>query len=181
MVKKAKKVKKIKRKINPFDVVIFFLVFCLILVFAYRLYTGVAKAPENNNSKYVVEFECEEEYNSMLEYLSSGDAVYLASSGELLGYLYEGDASIDGAVYEITAGNPTPENGEEDQNGSENSFYHSIRMGGWLKLNVDTVRVSSGDYYSIGEVNFCEGSKLEVYTEKAVFTITVSSISRNES
>ena len=68
MAKKIKKAKKNRSKISPLDVVIFLLVLCLILVFAYRLYVGIAKMTENNNSKYVMKFECENEYNSILSY-----------------------------------------------------------------------------------------------------------------
>lgn len=199
--------KKERRRINPFDVVVLLLVLILIATFAYRLYAGVAEDDNSDYIKYVMEFECENEYNSLLDYLSEGDAVYLSATGELLGYLYVGDVD-DGAFFEIVDDIPTFADGDSDSGsesgfleeetfeGSESSsgfekdsnanedvevednepYYHLSRLGGYLRLNYNTVRVSYGDYYTVGDVNFAIGSIIEVYTEKTVFTIKVIDI-----
>lgn len=158
---KVKKQKKDRRRINPLDVVIILLVLCLIAVFVYRLYEGIATPSFNKNSEFELSFVCEDEYNSMIKYLEDGDAVYLASTGELLGYLYkknEGDALVS----VIT--------------NSEDPNSQLIDFSGKLLLNDDADAVSSGIYYQIGDFKFSKGSKIEVYTERASFTITVSDV-----
>jgi hypothetical protein len=192
--------KKEKRRINPFDVVVILLVLVLIATFAYRLYAGIAEDDDSDYIKYVMEFECENEYNSLIDYLSEGDEVYFAATGELLGYLYVGDID-EGAIFEIVDDIPTfaSEDFEEMESSSEPSdsssteavssevteevatsddkiYYHLSRLGGYLRLNYDTFRVSRGNYYTVGDVNFTVGSVIEVYTEKTVFTIKVVEI-----
>ena len=76
------------RKITALDVVIVLLIVGLLATFAYRIYDGVADPDFVEDSKYSVEFVCEGEYNSIAKYLENGEAVYLASTGELLGNLY---------------------------------------------------------------------------------------------
>ena len=44
------------------------------------------------------------------------------------------------------------------------------------KLSDAMVPVSAGDYYTIGSVNIAVGSVVEVYTEDAVFTLKIASI-----
>jgi hypothetical protein len=213
------------RRINPFDVIIVILIVCLLFTFAYRIYVGVADETHKNEIKYVMKFECEEEYNSLLDHLSEGDAVYFAD-GKLFGYLYAAEDSEDGAVYAIIDDIPTfagdgeldlpslnigeeIDSGEESavetestvEDGSEtesktesetesagesaetveeqkagSDIYKKIKLGGTIRLNIEAVRVKSGNYYSIGGTNFVEGSVIEVYTDRAVFTIKVINI-----
>lgn len=168
---KEKNRKTARRRINPLDVVIILLVLCLIATFAYRLYSGVASPILKDESKLVLSFECDDEYNSMVKYLAEGDAVYLASTGELLGYLYvenEGDALIN-----VMAEPATEESAESEEQKNE---YVRIDFSGKLRLSEDTNEVSSGNYYSIGEINFSKGSQIEVFTERASFTITVTAV-----
>ena len=44
-------------------------------------------------------------------------------------------------------------------------------------MNSETVKVKSGNYYSIGDTNFTVGSVIEVYTDDAIFTLKVAKIS----
>lgn len=216
-----KRAAKERKKINPFDVIVIILIVCLLFAFAYRIYTGVADEAHRNEIKYVMEFECEEEYDSLLNHLAEGDAVYFAADGKLLGYLYAGEDSEKGAVYGIISDIPTfagdgeldiPQlNAGENETGtsetdteaeSESSsesesvsdvtdteddgsakvqndaeaLYKKIKLGGTIRLNIETVRVKSGNYYSIEDTNFVEGSVIEVYTDKAVFTLKVVNI-----
>ena len=201
-----------KRKgINAFDAVVILLLLCLVATFAYRIFTGFGESDDGvAGSKYVMEFQCDGEYNSILRYLESGDAVYLASDGKLLGYLYTGSEYENGAIYEIVGvgaraipGDPTEEEtemvletvGAEDgaveiESGvndgyylptpslpAADQFYHVVRLGGQIALNSETVKVKSGNYYSIGDTNFTVGSVIEVYTDDAVFTLKVAKIS----
>lgn len=79
--------KRLKIRINVFDIFIILLVLCLIATLVYRVYNAVEENSGRNKTSYVVYFECTGEYNSIEKYLKNGDAVYLQSSGELLGYL----------------------------------------------------------------------------------------------
>ena len=165
------KTKKIK-KFNVLDVVVILLVILLIATFIYRIYVGVDKVSNQENSKYVMTFECDSEYNSLLDYLQSGEAVYLEYDGVFLGRLYADDESTKEAVYEII-----DESANAGTGSSTSIEYRKIKIGGQLKLNVDAVKVKNGSYYVIGDTNITKGSVLNVYTDKAEFTITVIDIS----
>lgn len=210
MANVKKKEKKDKKGLNIFDAVVILLVVCLLGTLGYRLYSGIGKdASGISNAKYVMTFECDEEYNSLLRYLENGDAVYLASGGELLGYLYAGAEHERGAIYEILDENAVNPRVEEQTSETEteplaveegvsedieagvndnyylptpslpvaDGMYTLIRMGGQIALNSETVRVKSGNYYSLGTVNFNVGSVIEVYTDDTVFTLKVAKIS----
>ena len=162
-----------RKKINPFDVVVILLVVCLLMSFGYRIYVGFADEVSGNVSGYVLEFESES-CRSILAYLSSGPAVYLSSDGELIGYFYAEDADKDGHVYLLA-----DQSSEDQQNADEgeNTFseYATVRFGGKIRLSSNAVRVKNGDYFTVGDINLTKGSVIEVYTEKAVFTMTVKS------
>ena len=161
-------VKKSKIRLNVIDVMIILLVVALIATVVYRIYTGVTEKTTNKGSKYTVTFECDAEYKSMLKYPASGQAVYLESDGKLLGYLDDPnpDDAI-GAVYEYEPLSASVGTGE----------YKKTSMRGQLRLNPEAVKVKTGGYYTIGERNITEGSKIDVYTNEACFTLTVLSIS----
>ena len=89
----AKKSTQEKKRVNPFDVVVVLLVICLLVSLGYRVYVGIADETNRNVSEYVIEFESKD-CKSILSYLSSGTAVYMASNGELLGYLYASEDSL---------------------------------------------------------------------------------------
>ena len=162
--------KKTRRKINVIDVVIILLVLALIGTVVFKIYTKISDNPSNKHSKYIVTFECDEEYNSLVKHLKSGDAVYFSSKGTLIGYLY--DAPVDGksAVYEIKA------NGDETDTANDDA-YVKTRLGGKMRLASNAVKVKNGEYYTIEDVTISKGSTINVYTEKVVFTLTVKDIS----
>ena len=66
MAKTLKK-KRDRKKLNPFDVVVVLLILCLVGTLGYRVYEGVANPSFQKDSKYVVTFECDEEYNSVIK------------------------------------------------------------------------------------------------------------------
>jgi hypothetical protein len=167
----AKNTGKARKKVNPFDVVVILLVICLIASFGYRVYVGIADETAKNVSEYVLEFESES-CRSILAYLSSGTAVYLSSNGEIIGYFYADAEDKQGPVYQL----PDQNVGDEAlATGENNSFseYANVRFGGKIRLSTNAVRVKTGDYFTVGGINLTAGSVVEVYTEKAVFTITV--------
>lgn len=202
--------KKEKKRVNAFDVVVILLTVCLLLTFAYRIYAGLADESYRSEIKYVMAFECDAEYDSILNYLSEGDAVYLASDGTLLGYLYVGEDDENGAVYQIVDDIPTfagagelygnganaensdpeAESGSEAESSAETETtpaqpqayvpYDTVKLGGQIRLNIETMRVKSGNYYTIGKISFTEGSTVEVYTDSAVFTLKVTNITLAE-
>ncbi len=166
-----------RKKINPFDVAVILLLICLVATFAYRVYAGIsADDPENKEVKYIMEFTCEEEYDSILSYLAPGDAVYFGDE-KLLGFLYAGEE--ENAVYAVVdpdhMQSPAPD-GNGGETAGEVKLYTPIRLEGRISLNGETVRVKNGNYYSIGGTNLTVGGKLHVYTEKADFTLVVRSI-----
>lgn len=200
------KMKRERKRINAFDVVIILLILSLVVTFGYRVYRGVEDKGTQVGMKYIMHFECESVYSSLLDYLENGDALYLASDGKLLGYLYAEEDDERGAVYEIIDDIPTfadeegmlqsetgSESGTEDNIDPENiesesdtsnieknipkaERYDMIKIGGQIRLNIKTVRVHNGDYYSIGGTNFTEGSVIKVYTDDTEFTILVTDI-----
>ncbi len=161
--------KKVRRKINVVDVIIILLVLALIGTAVYKIVSELSKSPSAKHSKYIVTFECDEEYNSLIKHLKAGDAVYFSANGTLIGYIYDAPGDEKGAVYELT-------NGEETLNADE-SVYAKVRLGGMMRLASNAVKVKNGEYYTIENVTLSKGSKIKVYTEKAVFTLTVKDVS----
>lgn len=196
--------RKERKRANAFDIVIILLLLCLLVTFGYRIYVGIDN--DNLGTKevsYVLKFECEDEYDSLLKYLKEGDAVYFAADGKLLGYLYAGENDENGAIFEIIDDIPTfagnvddaeTQSGDSSEKPEENGdnnlsvmpfppaeeIYEKIRIGGQIGLNSEAVKVKSKDYYSIGDTNITEGSVIEVYTKNTVFTIKITDIALAE-
>lgn len=169
--------KKTIRRFNVFDIIVILLVVVLIASFVYRIYVGVDKTSGQSRSKYAISFECDSEYNSLLKYVKEGDAIYFEHDGVLLGYVYAKDDSENGAIYEII---DNTANGSGSTGGAEPNDavveYEKVRIGGFIKLNVDAVKSKNGNHYTIGDTNISNGSVISVYTEKTTFTLTVKDI-----
>lgn len=191
--------RKEKRRLNVFDAVIILLLLCLLISFGYRIWAGMdSNSSGMRDAYYVMEFECDAEYDSLLRYLEQGDAVYFSADGKLLGYLYADEDDENGAIYEIVDDIPTfAGDGDEEEteaasesgaavgeydnslyipNPLPETVYDVVRLGGQIALNAETVKVKSGNYYFIGETNFTKGSVIEVYTDDAVFTLKVVNV-----
>ena len=178
MAKNVKIKKKRDKKITALDVVIVLLVIGLLVTLAYRVYDGIADPVFKKNPKYTLSFVCDEEYNSIAKYLENGEAVYIASTGELLGNLYAKKAGEPVITVSGGSADATPEVGTGDESSTEipEILYEKAVLSGNLKLSADTDMVSAGSYYTVGGINIVNGSVIEVYTEDAVFTLTVASI-----
>lgn len=177
------------KKFNVFDVVVILLVISLIATFVYQIYAGVDKVSGKNRSQYILSFECDSSYNSVLKYLKDGDAVFFEADGTLLGYLSPDEENENGAIFEIIDDIPTFADAEDamaesesegsDQSVDEASLYSNykiIKIGGQIAMNIDTVKVKNGGYYSVGDINVTEGSVIKVYTDTVEFIITVKNI-----
>lgn len=178
MSKNVKIKKKRDKKITALDVVIVLLIIGLLATFAYRVYDGIADPSFKKSSKYALSFVCDEEYNSIAKYLEDGEAVYIASTGELLGNLYARKAgepviTVSGGSVDVET---DVETGDESSTEVAETLYEKVTLSGNLKLNPDADMVSAGNYYTVGGINIVSGSVIEVYTEDAVFTLTVASI-----
>lgn len=158
-----------KKKINVIDVVIILLVLALIGTAAYRIYSEITKNISAKKSNIILTFECEVTYDSILQHVKNGDAVYLSSDGTLLGYLFKADGATD-ALYCLT----------DDTDSSEGSANKSIKLRGTLKLSADAREAQNSGYYVINGNNITKGSTLDVYTEKAVMKIVVKSIDNSQ-
>lgn len=188
MAKKSKA----KRRINIFDAVVILLLVCLIVTFGYRMYVGLSDESSSGTAKYIMTFECEQGYDSLINYIEEGEAVYLLRTGSLLGYFYVPADDDNGHIYSLSGDVPTSaEKNDGDEKETENYFnnnlttvpiqtYSIIKLGGHIRLNVETVKVKNGNYYSIGEMNFTEGSVIEVCTDDTVFAIKVKQITTSD-
>lgn len=186
--KKEKKIKKevskTRKKINPFDVIIVLLLLCLLGTLAYRVYDGVTVKNSKKDSKYVMTFECEGVYSSLVDsrYLLNNTAVYL-SDGDLLGYIYtgkNGEAQVS-IIERMTEEASETEDLESVDNATEKEtdtsyVYEKVKIRGKIRLNSRTVKVNNGGYYSVDDMDFAVGSVFEVHTEMAVFTLKVVSV-----
>ena len=169
---------KTKKKINVIDVVIILLVLVLVASVVYRIYGALSNGGSlSGESDYIVKFECDSEYNSLIKYLGEGQEVYFVSNGALLGYIYDDPSDERKAVYEIPKEIVTE--GEETA-AAPKGQYSKVKIGGHLKLSDEAVKAKSGNYYTIQDRNISVGSTLKVYTKDAVFTITVKSITKAE-
>jgi hypothetical protein len=153
-----------KVRLNVIDVLIIILAIALIATVVYRIYTGVSDKTSPSQSKYIMTFECEDEYSSLVEYLDSGKAVYFASNGTLLGNMCVFSGNADSAY--VVDVDPT----------SDSFSYEKAHIRGYMKMSGEAIKSASGSYYSIGDVNVTVGSRIEVYTNEAVFTLVVKSI-----
>ena len=155
-------------RLNVIDVLVIILVIALIATVVYRLYTGIDNKISPASSKYVITFEADDQYNSLTEYLSNGKAVYFASNGQLLGKMY------------TPSGKSAPACIVEDDAASDqrqNDFtYEKVCIEGYMKMSSEAIKSTSGEHYSIGEINVTVGSRIDVYTNETVFTLTVKSI-----
>ena len=161
----AKNENKIKKRVNPFDVVIVLLVLCLVATFVYRIYTGVAnKGGDSNLSNYVLTFRCEGTVDSVNDYFDEGEAVYLSVNGELLGYV-----SSKMTVEEVTS---------EGEEADTSTFpYKTVNITCEIRLSRDVNVHNNGVYYSAGSVNFAPGSTIQIYTEEVALNVVVESVS----
>lgn len=178
-IKMSENQKKSGRGITAFDILVILLVLCLAATVVYRVYTETTNDKAGITSKYMIEFECED-YDSLAKYLEAGESVYLSSNGRLLGELYKGwnetqAISVEYLDTEATE-QTTSETGAEQLEDETGISYRIAKMTGKLKLNTDVTASKEGNYYSLGEINFSKGSVINVYTEDAEFTITITNI-----
>ncbi|MBE6684170.1 MAG: hypothetical protein E7592_00790 [Ruminococcaceae bacterium] len=178
-IKMAEKRKRSGRRITAFDIMVILLVLCLIGTVVYRVYTEIDNDKAGITSKYSIEFECED-YDSLAKYLLDEEEVYLASNGRLLGEIYKGwnDAQAIYVEYSDTEGTEQTESGNDEQSAKNETAvsYRMAKMTGKMRLNLEVLASKEGNYYSLGEVNFSKGSVIDVYTDDAEFTITITSI-----
>ena len=172
----AKEIKKSKVKVNAFDIFVILLVLCLIATIAYKVYTSVSSDDNTKNSEITVTFRCDGEYDSILKYLNEGDQVYL-KSGELLGYIHKNADSKELFVVTQKSTSETDDTDAAEQNTADttdSTVYTLIEFTGEIKLNGNAVKSNKGTYYIIGEDNITVGGKLELYTKRTEFTVTVT-------
>lgn len=158
--------KKDRRKINVIDVAIILLLLALLGTAAYRIYTEVTNGAPSNQSNIIVVFESQVDDDGILDYLKKGDSVFLTADKTKLGVLYDEKAGDGlGAVYKKANGDA-----EADTDTTK------ITLVGTLRLSADARKSQNGNYYVLNGRNITVGSKIDVYTETAVFKITVKSI-----
>ena len=163
------KTSKNKRRFNVIDVLIIMLVLALVATVGYRIYAQVTDNAGDKKSDYVIVFESDEEYRAMIGALKNEDEVYFCSDGTLMGYLYDDADDGKSLIYEL---------GASEEEGEETGLYEKICFGGMMALSAQANEVKGSDYLVIGDRNISVGSRIEVYTENATFTLTVKSINK---
>ena len=158
------KTKKKRVRFNVIDVLIIFLVVALIATVVYRVYTGINDGTASSQGKYVITFESDSEYDSIVDYLKKGKAVYFADSGKLLGQMYAPDSRTPAASVISEA---------DEKSGLD---YSLVTIRGYILMSGETVKASGAGYYSIGGTNVSVGSTVNVYTDEAEFTLVVKGI-----
>lgn len=180
---KDNKKSKVKMKVNAFDIFVLLLVLCLIATLVFKIYMSASDEENTANSKVMLSFACEGEYNSILDYLHEGDEIYL-ESGEILGYIYK--STQEEGLFEIVTKAPTEDSdttgeAEATMRTSETAAdYSRIDFIGQISLNGNAQKSNKGSYYIIGDDNVTVGGRLNVHTRRAEFTITVTSIDEIE-
>ena len=171
------RVKKARGRVNPFDFIIILLLVGLLGTLGYRVYDGVVDRESKKSSGYIMHFECDGVYNSLKDSLLEDKTVYLAN-GETLGKM-----SVVGNFYYAPENSETEESSGVDDietiesNDDGNAYGIGILTGCILELD-NELKVNKDGYYSIGDINFTVGSMIEVHTEKAVFVLKVTGISK---
>lgn len=179
MMNKENKKTKVKMKVNAFDIFVLLLVLCLIATLVYKIYTSIADESNTDNSKVMIEYVCEDEFNSILSYLHDGDAVYL-ESGEILGYIHKNSDTNE--LFEIITEEQTESETESDtfatataDNNGAAADYSKINFAGLISLNGNAIKSNKGSFYTIGEDNITVGGTIKVHTNRTEFVITVTS------
>ena len=165
------KTSKNRRKFNVIDVLIIMLVFAMLATVGYRVYAQITENTGDKKSDFVVVFESDEEYRAMIGTLQNDDEVYFCSDGVLMGYLYDDTGDDKALIYEISVN-------EGEETGTE--LYEKVSFGGMIALSAQADEINGGDYLVIGDRNISVGSRIEVYTEDATFTLTVKSITKHK-
>ena len=160
--------KKNRTKINAFDIFLILLVLCLIATLVFRIFNGISSDKNSYDNEYILSFTCEGEYDSILDYVKSGDAVYLPS-GELLGYITFSDENKTGFPLEIINDN------EYSNNSADFNF---VKFSGVLKMNGNAQKIDKGNYYLIGDDKITEGATITVHTMSVEFTVSVTNIEK---
>ncbi|MBE6547324.1 MAG: DUF4330 family protein [Ruminococcaceae bacterium] len=167
---------------NVFDVFIILLVVILIATVGYKIYQTTSKEARKDNPTCTVVFECDSEYDSLGGYLKNGDAVYLKSTGQLLGYMY---ASSTNDVVQIVSKNDKEDVQTDKEDASElpgeknveiGAVYSRVKYTGKLRLNGNAEKSREGAFYILEGMNITVGSEIEVYTDNAEFTIVVKEL-----
>lgn len=153
--------KKTKKRINVIDVIIILLALALIATIVFNIYNKLSDNPSDMHGKYVMTFECDDEYNSLVKHLKTGDAVYFYETGTLIGYI-----------------NAVPYYTLHSNDGGQSEYGKAHITDGSIRLASSATKAHNGDYYTIEDVIISNGSKIKVYTEKAVFTLTVKDITK---
>lgn len=174
-----KNANKEKRKINAFDVLVIFLVICLLATFAYRIYDELSKESARGSSGYVISFECKSEYDSLIKHLSAGESVYFAATGELLGYIHADPANSQ-VLYVIPEETTVGETDSEQKESDGRDSYSKVKLGGKIMMSGDSTKAHNANMFTIGSINVTEGSEINVFTANAEFTVTVISITSIE-
>lgn len=170
-----KKIKKTKAKINGFDVFVILLVLCLIATVVYKLYISASINGNTESSDVTLKFKCDGEYDSIIDYLSDGDAVYL-ESGEILGHISKNADTKE--LFDISY--KADEDGDTSFDTTEvGNMYKMIVFSGEMKLNGHATKSGRGSYYVIGDNNITVGGRLIVHTKNCEFTISVTDIFEN--
>ncbi len=174
------KLKRTGKRINVIDIVIILLILALVATGVYKLSSNLASnASDGGQGSFVLTFECEGEYSSLLNHLENGEAVYFASDGTLFGYLYDRDIDdARAAVYELTTSHPEFFEAEEQDESFDG--YKIIKIGGQMRLAENTRMAKRGDHYIVEGKNLTRGGTFEVYTDDTVFTLKVISIEMGE-
>ena len=166
------KTSRTKRRFNVIDVLIIMLVLALLATVGYRVYAQITENVEGEKSDFVIEFklsENDEEYRSMMNAIKNGDKVYFCSDGILMGYIYDKKNDGKDVIYELD---------QKNEGEADTGLYNKVSFGGMIALSAQADEVKGSDYLVIGDRNLSVGSRIEVYTEKAIFTITVTSIGK---
>lgn len=170
--------KKKRISFNVFDVFIILLIVVLIGTVVYKVMYSSSDNIIKDKSKYMLVFECEEEYNSLSKYIKDGDEVYIKSNGKLIGYIRDDNIISATAIDEVV------DDTEKDTSASGavgdeeyDELYRNVKFTGKIKLNGNTQKSRDGSYYLLDDFNITVGSKIEVYTDNAQFTVIVKEIS----
>ncbi len=174
----SKDIKNTRRRLNIIDVVIILLVLALVATGVYKIYTELTSGTfVEKQGNYILTFECDSEYNSLLKYLKDGDKVYFNSDGTAMGCIYDFDKTDKlGAVYSITDEGSSSTTASSDSADEEKDEYKKIKIGGYIKLVANAEKAKQGNHYIIEGKNLTVGGKFTVYTEDTVFALKIVSI-----